>query len=143
MIAVDTNILVAAHREDSDLHATAFRLIRNLSEGPDPWAIPAHCFREFFAIVTRVGLWKKPTPPDIALSAIESWTLSPTLELLYENEAYWRVLCECVLHQGITGAKIHDAHIAAVCLANGVDELWSRDRDFSRFPKLNTRNPFG
>jgi uncharacterized protein len=36
---------------------------------------------------------------------------------------------------------VHEARIAALCLANGVKELWSADRDFSRFPDLRTANP--
>ena len=36
---------------------------------------------------------------------------------------------------------VHDARIAALCLSHGVRELWSADRDFSRFPALRTRNP--
>lgn len=39
------------------------------------------------------------------------------------------------------GALIHDARIAACCLTGGVGELWTVDRDFSRFPALKTRNP--
>jgi len=41
----------------------------------------------------------------------------------------------------VAGPRIHDARIAAVCLAHGVTELWTADRDFSRFPALRTRNP--
>jgi hypothetical protein len=40
------------------------------------------------------------------------------------------------------GNLIHDAHIAALCLENGVTELWTADRDFARFTGLRTRNPF-
>ena len=36
---------------------------------------------------------------------------------------------------------VYDARIAAVCLAHGVEELWTADRDFGRFPSLRTRNP--
>ena len=42
---------------------------------------------------------------------------------------------------GVTGPKIHDARIAALCLDHGVDELWTSDRDFSRFRALRVRNP--
>ena len=41
----------------------------------------------------------------------------------------------------ITGAAAFDARIAAVCLQHGVTEMWSHDRDFSRFPALRSRNP--
>jgi predicted nucleic acid-binding protein len=41
----------------------------------------------------------------------------------------------------IAGPRVHDARIAALCLAHGVRELWTADRDFSRFPSLATSNP--
>ena len=39
MIAVDTNILVYAHRKDSEFHAPAAELIRTLAEGMHAWSI--------------------------------------------------------------------------------------------------------
>jgi predicted nucleic acid-binding protein len=36
---------------------------------------------------------------------------------------------------------VHDARVAAICIAHGVNEFWTVDRDFSRFPDLPTRNP--
>jgi predicted nucleic acid-binding protein len=41
----------------------------------------------------------------------------------------------------VQGPLVHDARIAAVCLAHGVEEFWSVDRDFSRFPQLPVVNP--
>jgi predicted nucleic acid-binding protein len=81
VIAVDSNLLVYAHRRDSPFHEAAGDAIRGLAESPAPWAIPWPCIHEFLAIV------------------------------------------------------------AAVCLHHGVRELWSADRDFSRFPELRVRNP--
>ena len=40
------------------------------------------------------------------------------------------------------GNLAHDAHIAALCVENGVSELWTADRDFARFPGISARNPF-
>ena len=40
MIAVDTNLLVFAHREDSPFHEAALRSLVLLAEGRAPWAIP-------------------------------------------------------------------------------------------------------
>jgi predicted nucleic acid-binding protein len=36
---------------------------------------------------------------------------------------------------------VHDARIAALCQQHGVRELWSADRDFSRFQGLAVVNP--
>jgi predicted nucleic acid-binding protein len=41
----------------------------------------------------------------------------------------------------VVGPRIHDARIAALCIQHGVDEIWTADRDFSRFPGIKTRNP--
>jgi predicted nucleic acid-binding protein len=41
----------------------------------------------------------------------------------------------------IAGPRVHDACVAALCLQHGVRELWTADRDFSRFPQLKTVNP--
>jgi hypothetical protein len=40
----------------------------------------------------------------------------------------------------LVGAS-HDGRIAAIRLSHGVAELWSADRDLSRFPALPVRNP--
>jgi uncharacterized protein len=53
VIAVDTNILVYAHRQDSPFHKAAFRRVAELAEGPATWAIPWPCVHEFLAIVTH------------------------------------------------------------------------------------------
>lgn len=40
MIAVDTNLLVYAHRKESRVHEAAFAIVRTLAEGSQVWAIP-------------------------------------------------------------------------------------------------------
>ena len=41
----------------------------------------------------------------------------------------------------LVGGAIHDARVAAICLSHGITQLWSADRDFSRFPALKVVNP--
>ena len=53
MTAVDTNILVYAHREDSTHHGAALQTIKSPAEGTFAWAIPWPCIHEFPAIVTH------------------------------------------------------------------------------------------
>ena len=51
MIAVDTNILIYAHRGETELHgATASRLVA-LAEGAERWALPVFCVTEFMRVV--------------------------------------------------------------------------------------------
>ncbi|HEY2922493.1 MAG TPA: type II toxin-antitoxin system VapC family toxin [Candidatus Binatia bacterium] len=48
MIALDTNILVYAKREETSHHSRAREILKELAEGEQPWAIPlAVYFCEF------------------------------------------------------------------------------------------------
>lgn len=141
MIAVDTNILVYAHREEAPFHAVAARRLGKLAEGHAPWAIPWPCVHEFLGIVTHPRVYNQPTPLSLALETVDAWLQTPTLLLLAEADEYWPQLRSLVTAGKIVGARVHDARIAALCRLHGVRELWSADRDFSRFPDLNVVNP--
>jgi toxin-antitoxin system PIN domain toxin len=141
LIAVDTNVLVYAHRRDSPWHAAAAACIRELAEGTASWALPAPCLHEFLAIVTHERIFSPPSPLPKALEQISAWLESPTLVVLAETAGYWEVLSRVVERAKITGPRIHDGRIATLCIHHGVRELLSADRDFSRFGELNTRNP--
>lgn len=141
MIAVDTNVLVYAHRKDSHWHAAAEPAVRALAEGTAPWAIPWPCVHEFLAIVTHPRIYAPPSPHAAAAAQVQAWFASPTLVLLSEGPGYWDVLGEVVKASKAIGGQVHDARVAALCLHHRVSELWTADRDFSRFPSVTTRNP--
>ncbi len=141
MIAVDTNLLVYAHREDSPWHDTAFARIAELAESRSPWAIPWPCLYEFLAIATHPRIYAPPTPLAEALDQIAAWMEAPNLVLLSEGEGYWPTLRDTISTARATGAHAHDARIAALCRFHGIQELWTADRDFGRFPDLTVRNP--
>jgi toxin-antitoxin system PIN domain toxin len=141
VIAVDTNILVYAHREDSPFHAAAARQLAALAEGPAPWIIPWPCLHEFLAIVTHARIYDPPTPLLAALDQVDAWMESPTLLLLAESDQHWPKLRALVTIGQVTGPRIHDARVAALCKQHGVRLLWSADRDYSRFADLAVVNP--
>jgi uncharacterized protein len=76
-----------------------------------------------------------------ACDQVDAWLESPSLVLLTESDQHWPALRELLAAGQISGARVHDARIAALCVQHGVRELWSADRDFSRFPDLVTINP--
>ena len=79
MIAVDSNVLVAAHRLDAAGHAAA--------------------------------------------------------------EAAVRALASVLRQSGVTGARVHDARIAAICVDHDARTILTADRDFERFAGIDVRNP--
>jgi len=142
VIAVDTNILVYAHRAEMPQHLRAKTKVTTLAEGSSEWAIPWPCIHEFLSAVTRrPGAFRIPTPLSKAISQVEAWQESPALVLLGETPSYWRTLQAILTKGDVTGPRVHDARIAAICLDHGVSELWTADRDFGRFPDLRVVNP--
>jgi uncharacterized protein len=107
VIAVDTNVLVYAHRREPAEHERASELLRELAEGTEPWAVP--------------------------------W---PVIRLLAEPFDFPAQLAEFARRPRVRGPVIHDARVAAICVAHGVERLLTRDRDFALFPELVTDDPF-
>lgn len=143
MIAVDTNVLVYAHRREVTEHAVAQDCVRALASGRDPWAIPWPCVYEFFSVVTNPRIWRETaSSPQQAWAQLEAWFAAPTVRLLGESHGFASVLASFVRRPRVRGAVVHDARIAAICIAHGVDALITRDRDFSLFPELRVENPF-
>jgi len=139
VIAVDTNLLVYASLIEQPNHEAAVRAMRELTAQPR-WALPWIVVAEFYSVTTSARLWRRPRA-DMALAALEAWIATPGARLIGETPDLWPRLRRMLADGGVRGRQVHDARIAAVCLANGVSELWTVDRDFGRFPALRTRNP--
>lgn len=143
MLAVDTNVLVYAHRREAREHERANSLLHELAQDGTRWALPWPCVLEFYSVVTNTRIWKdRASSPAQAWSQIEAWLGSPSVALLAETGDFARTLARFVAHPRVRGPVVHDARVAALCVAHGVHALLTRDRDFSLFSELETRNPF-
>lgn len=140
MIAVDTNILVYAHRKDSEWNAAAFEKLAELAAHPASWGIPWPCIHEFLSVVTHPRVFSPPSTIEQALDQVSAWLECPNLVLLAEEGDYWPQLQGLIASAKLRGPAIHDARIAALCRLHGVHELWTADRDFSRL-NISVRNP--
>jgi uncharacterized protein len=141
VIAVDTNILVHAHRRDSASHEQAVAKVRSLCEGHGRWALPWPCVHEFLAVVTHPKIFSPPSTLAEALNQVAVWLAAPGVVTLSEGENYWTVLRATVESGRVRGPQVHDARIAALCIEHGIEALWTADRDFSRFRGVATHNP--
>ncbi|MBA3278071.1 MAG: PIN domain-containing protein [Geodermatophilaceae bacterium] len=141
MIAVDTNVLVCAHREDVPQHHAARAALAELATRGAPWAVPWPCVHEFLAVVTHRRVFDPPSSLGDAVGAISDLLALAGMRPLAEAADHADVLFGLLTAGTVTGPKVHDARIAAICLAHGVATLWTADRDFSYFPQLRTHNP--
>ena len=143
MIAVDTNLLVYAHQRESRVGDEAHVVMTELAGGDRAWAIPWPCCYEFLSVVTNRRIWKdEATTPDHAWRQFQTWAASPSSRMIGETDDFIEILQRFVNRPRVVGGVVHDARIAAVCVAHGVEALLTRDRDFSPFPQLPTHDPF-
>ena len=141
MIAIDTNLLVYAHRRESTFHDKARASVEALATSGSAWAIPWPCVHEFYGVVTNARAFNPASTIAQASAQLADWFGSPSLALLHEGPHHWDALHALLVAGRVVAGQVHDARIAAICIEHGVREFWTADRDFSRFPTLTVRNP--
>lgn len=139
MIAVDTNILVYAHRQEASQHDRALGALTALAEGAEPWGLPVFVLGEFLRVVTHRRIFDPPSTAADALAAVAALLASPTVRVLQPGERFWPLLQEAAREAGASGNLVLDAEIVAVSREHGVTAVLSEDRDFRRFPSVRLR----
>ncbi len=140
MIAVDTNILVYAHRSEAPQHRVALEVLRSLAEGDAVWGLPVFVVGEFLRIVTHPrGPLPRPSTSGQALGAIDGLLESPSVRVLAPGPRFLPLLRKVVVEGRATGNLVFDAQVAAVCLEHGATTILTEDRDYARFPGLTLR----
>jgi toxin-antitoxin system PIN domain toxin len=140
VIAIDTNILVHAHREEMPLHVEALALVRSLAEGDGPWGVPAPCLAEFVRVVTHARVFKPPTELNVAFDFLDRLMESPSARLLLPGPKFLDIFRKRAERAAASGNLAFDAQIAAICIETGATEIVTADRDFARFEGLTPRS---
>ena len=141
MIAIDTNILVYAHVPSFAQHASALAALERLANSGASWGVPWPCAHEFCAVITNRKWRSDALDAAGAVAILRSWESASNFRFLGATPQHLARLAQTLLLSQAQGGQVHDARIVATCLEHNVAELWSADRDFSRFPGLRTRNP--
>ncbi len=136
MIAVDTNVLIYAHRVHLPQHDHALKWLTYLAEGQVSWAVPVFCLGEFVRVATHPRIFDPPSTLEQAVSALEDLLLSPTLRVLNPGPRYPALFNETVRSADARGNLVFDAQIVAVCREQGASRILTLDRDFTRFSEI-------
>ena len=139
MIAVDTNVLIYAHRTETDLHDTAVAELARLAEGNDLWALPVFCVTEFLRVVTHRRVFNPPSTPSEAFDFIKNLIAAPTCVVVRPEAGFLDHLEAAVRQADARGNLVFDAQIAALCREHGIATILTRDQDFKRFDGLQVR----
>lgn len=139
MIAVDTDVLVHAHRTETAHHHAAAAALVEIAEGVEPWALPVFCITEFMRVVTHRRVFVPPSTVSEATSFLDALVASPTCNVVRPGTEFVPILAATARRADARGNLMFDAQIAALCRENGIDTILTNDRNFERFEGLRTR----
>lgn len=140
MIALDTNLLVYAHRRLAPEHAAARRAIERAASNVGGWGIPFPCVLEFWSVVTHPACRPRPSTAaearafvaELVKAGAQIWLLGP------DQGAQLLSLAE---RMNVTGSRVFDLQIALAAQTGGATEIWTRDALFAAIPGLKRRDP--
>lgn len=138
MIAIDTNVLVYAHRAETELHEQALSQLASLCEGADPWVLPVPCLTEFFRVVTHPRVFNPPSKLSEATDFIKAITDSPGCRIIKPGESYLHHFLSVLASADARGNLVFDAQIVALCREHSISDILTNDRDFERFEGVAT-----
>ncbi len=139
MIAVDTNVLVYAHREGMEQHERGLQALTALAEGDEPWGLPIFVVNEFLRVVAHPRVFPVASSRGQATAAVEAVLDSPTVRLLRPGARFWPLLTDSLDDADATGNLVLDAAIVAVCREHGAGTVLTADRDFRRFTSIRVQ----
>lgn len=139
MIAVDTNVLIYAHRTETDLNAAATAELVRLAEGMEPWALPVFCLTEFMRVVTHRRVFNPPSTMAQAMDFINGVVAAPTCHVALPGADFLQHLDTTARRADARGNLMFDAQIAALCREHGIAAILTNDRAFERFDRLQVR----
>jgi predicted nucleic acid-binding protein len=141
MIAVDTNLLVYAHRGSTTEHAAAIRALEQAAADARGWGFTMGNVLEFWHVVTHQSAAGRPSTPDEARRFIASLTGRGLARIWLPRSGFADRLLEAASRMRVTGGRIFDLHVALVALDNGATEVWTHDAAFVRVPGLHVVDP--
>ena len=141
MIAVDTNLLVYAHRAGCPEHEAARRAIEDAANNLNGWGIPSPCLFEFWSVVTHPSSIGGGSSPASARGFIEALIETAGATILPPPPALGPRCLQIANQLDVRGPRIFDLQIGLTALDAGVTEIWTHDAGFIGLPGLKVRDP--
>lgn len=140
MLLVDTNVLIYAHRPETERHEEYRRWVLGMVNSPQPYAVSDFALNGMIRVVTNPRIYPKPTPIDTALDFTERVRSQPHAMVVSPGPRFWGIFLELCRNVGAQGKLVPDAYLAALAIENAC-EFITEDKDFRRFPGLRWRHP--
>jgi toxin-antitoxin system PIN domain toxin len=141
VIAVDTNLLVYAHRAALPEHRAARQAIERAVRAGTGWGISQPSLAEFWSVVTHPAATGRPSSGQEASSFLASLVRDGGAQIWLPGPGFWERLLQLAAHLEVQGSRIFDLQIGLTALEHGAHEIWTHDRRFVALPGLRVRDP--
>lgn len=140
MILPDVNLLLYAYNLDAPEHKPASAWLRSMFEGDEQLCLSWHTILGFLRISTSLRIFPNPYSAGEALQIVSDMIENPNTIILRPDTGHIQIFKRLVREAGISGARLMDAHVAALAIEHGA-KVATVDRDFRLFDGLKTLNP--
>ncbi len=140
MIAIDTNLLIYAHRSRTPEHARARKAIERAAADDQGWGIAAASLTEFWAVATHPASAGRPSTPKQAAALIAALVKSGA-QIWLPGPGFGDRLLQVAADLDVAGPRVFDLQIALTAFEGGATELWTHDTRFVKVPGLRLHDP--
>ncbi len=140
MIALDTNLLVYAHRSAAPEHRVARRAISRASASSVGWGVSLQVVGEFWCVVTHPAAQGRSSTPGEARRFMASLAVAGA-EIWMPGAGFATRLAQMAVEVSVAGPRIFDLQIALTAFEGGATQLWTADRRFVSVPGLSVVHP--
>ncbi|MGH9399892.1 MAG: type II toxin-antitoxin system VapC family toxin, partial [Thermoanaerobaculia bacterium] len=141
MIAIDTNLLIYAHRAALPEHAAARRAIEKASRDARGWGITLPSISEFWSVVTHPAASGGPSTSRQAQEFLHELIVEAGASLWMPREGFWKRLTDLAGRLRLAGPRVFDLQIALTAVENGAVEIWTHDGGFVSLAGLRVHDP--
>lgn len=140
MILIDVNVLVYAHRPDSENHGAYRNWLEKALDSGRPCGLSDMALTAMMRIVTNPRIFPDATPIEVALGFADQLREHPTCVMVSPGQRHWEIFTRLCKQAKAKGNLVSDAYFAALAIESGAEWV-TTDRDYSRFPGLRWRHP--
>jgi predicted nucleic acid-binding protein len=141
MIAVDTNLLVFAHRTQVPEHRAAREAIEEASMDSEGWGFTLTSLLEFWSIVTHPSAPPRPSTPAEASAFVQALIRDAGAQIWLPREGFGQRLIRLGSKLHVCGPRIFDLAIALTAFEAGAGEIWTHDLGFMSIPGVRVVFP--
>lgn len=140
MFLMDVNVLVYAHREDTQEHSAYREWLESTINDTVPYGYSELVLSGFLRVVTHPRIFEVPSALSSAVRFANQVKASQNAVCLAPGPMHWKLFLACIEQIDAKGNDIADAYHAA--LAMEWNCVWvTTDKGFKRFKGLKVRHP--